>query len=162
MTVGVLLDKMEMYCCPCHYLFQIWIFGYTAKEDSVIKARRTCTVCFFVWGPIGIGGCCLKALDAFSNCQDRSSHLVCPNLCKQKITNLWKFCPNWSLKLQENNEKKNNRCIDLCAFRCLIEASGLKSFTIRVGNYHSLRTSVTSEGAVSHNILYYQQLSIAR
>ena len=32
---------------------------------------------------------------------------------------------------------------------------------ILVGNYFFLENYVTSEGAVSHNVLYYQQLSIA-
>ena len=38
----------------------------------------------------------------------------------------------------------------------------LKSFNIWVRNYLFLKNYVTSEGAVSHNVLYYQQLSIAR
>ena len=38
----------------------------------------------------------------------------------------------------------------------------LKSFIIWVRNYLFLKNYVTSEGAVSHNVLYYQQLSIAR
>ena len=33
---------------------------------------------------------------------------------------------------------------------------------ILVENYFFLENYVTSEGAVSHNVLYYQQLSIAR
>ena len=33
---------------------------------------------------------------------------------------------------------------------------------ILVRNYFFLENYVTSEGAVSHNVLYYQQLSIAR
>ena len=38
----------------------------------------------------------------------------------------------------------------------------MKSFIIRVKNYLFLKDDVTSEGAVSHNVLFYQQLSIAR
>ena len=37
-----------------------------------------------------------------------------------------------------------------------------KSFKIRVRYYLFLKNYVTSEGAVSHNVLYYEQLSIAR
>ena len=38
----------------------------------------------------------------------------------------------------------------------------LKSYSkILVENYVFLKNYVTSEGAVSHNVLYYQQLSIA-
>ena len=40
------------------------------------------------------------------------------------------------------------------------KASGLKSFNIWVRNYLFLKNYVTSEGAVSHNVLYSQQLSI--
>ena len=40
---------------------------------------------------------------------------------------------------------------------------GLKiSSNISVKNYFFLKNYTTSEGAVSHNVLYYQQLSIAR
>ena len=40
---------------------------------------------------------------------------------------------------------------------------GLKlNSDILVRNYFFLKNYVTSEGAVSHNVLYYQQLSIAR
>ena len=42
-------------------------------------------------------------------------------------------------------------------------ASGLKSSIIWAGNYLLLKNEVTSEGAVFHNGLYYnQRLSIAR
>ena len=53
----------------------------------------------------------------------------------------------------------------VCAFRCLRKASNLRSFSgsdILKRNlplFQKLR--YFSEGAVSHNVLYYQQLSIA-
>ena len=38
-----------------------------------------------------------------------------------------------------------------------------KSYSnILVENYFFLKNYITSEGAVSHNVLYYQQLSITR
>ena len=54
----------------------------------------------------------------------------------------------------------------LCALRCLISRPQLwsrnnSSYFILVRNYFSLKNYVTSEGAISHNVLYYQQLSIA-
>ena len=55
-------------------------------------------------------------------------------------------------------------CTNLCAFKSE-KTSGLKSFSdlnILVRNYLLLKNSVTSEGAVFHNVLYYKQLSIAR
>ena len=57
-----------------------------------------------------------------------------------KTTNLWKFELDWSSELQD--ERKNT----------LVTQSCVTSF---------LENYVTSEGAVSHNVLYYQQLSIA-
>ena len=41
------------------------------------------------------------------------------------------------------------------------KVSGLKYLNIWVRNQLFLKNYVTSEGAVSHNVLYYQQLSIA-
>ena len=38
----------------------------------------------------------------------------------------------------------------------------LKSFIILVKSYLFLKNYVSSEGAVTHNVLYYQQLSIVR
>ena len=37
----------------------------------------------------------------------------------------------------------------------------MKSFNICVRNYLFLKNYITSEGAVAHNVLCYQQLSIA-
>ena len=70
-----------------------------------------------------------------------------------KITNLWKFELNWSLKLQDNNERKNT-----LVTQNLILWSGIKFQE----NYLFLENYVTSEGAISHNVLYYQQLPIPR
>ena len=52
--------------------------------------------------------------------------------------------------------------ITLVAQKYVQKASGLKYFSIWVRNYHFLKNYVTSEGSVTHNVLYYQQLSIAR
>ena len=62
-------------------------------------------------------------------------------------------------------EEKTPLSHKLCAFRCLNSRPQLRSriqFNILVRNYFFLKNYVTSEGAVSHNVLYYQQLSIAR
>ena len=57
----------------------------------------------------------------------------------------------------------------LCVFRCLISKPQNQIMWSRnliqilfVQNYFFLKNHITSEGAVSHNVLYYQQLSIAR
>ena len=45
----------------------------------------------------------------------------------------------------------------ICAFRCLAKASGPTPFNIRVRNGLFLKNYVTLtvEGAVSHNVLYF-------
>ena len=53
----------------------------------------------------------------------------------------------------------------LCAFRCLISRPQnliLKSRNRIMENYFFLKNYVTSEGAVSHNVLYHQPLPITR
>ena len=83
-----------------------------------------------------------------------------------KITNLWKFGLTWSSKLQELNERKNTFVSQICVLSDAYTGKrlprGLKSFIIWVRNYLSLKTYVTSDGADSHIVLNYQQLSIAR
>ena len=89
----------------------------------------------------------LKALYIFGNCQ-RPVFSVGESQLSIAVKNLL-------LKLHENNEKQNK-------FVCFLmpqKASGQKSFNIRVRNYLFLKNYVTSEGAVSHNVVYYQQLS---
>ena len=53
----------------------------------------------------------------------------------------------------------------LCAFRCLIlipQILNLRSQKKFMENYFFLKKYVTLEGAVSHNVLYYQPLPIMR
>ena len=50
----------------------------------------------------------------------------------------------------------------VCYQMAIKRVSGLKSFFIWVRNYIFLKNFVTSEGAVSHNLLNYHQLSVAR
>ena len=49
-----------------------------------------------------------------------------------------------------------------CDFRCPSKVSDLKYYHIRVINYLFLKNYDTSDRAVSHNIVYYHQLSIGR
>ena len=76
-----------------------------------------------------------------------------------KITNLWKCCLNWSSNLQVNNERKTPLFHFFVCFQIHKKRLQLKSIIIWVGNY--LSQKLTSEGDVSHNVLSYQQLSIA-
>ena len=57
---------------------------------------------------------------------------------------------------------KNNIVAQLCGFRCILKTSGLMSSNNWMIQYLFFKNYVTSDGAVSHNVLYYQQLSIAR
>ena len=54
---------------------------------------------------------------------------------------------------------KEMNCTTLWAFRCIIKGFSWSLFSW-VSNL-SLKNYVTSEEAVSHNVLYYEQLSIA-
>ena len=103
----------------------------------------------------------LKALNMIGGCQ-RPVFSLGVSQHMHKITNLWKFELNWSSKLQENNEEKTPLLHKFVCFQMPNQTSGLKSIIIWVRNYLFLKNYVTSEGAVSHNVLYYQQLSIAR
>ena len=81
-----------------------------------------------------------------------------------KIKNLWNLWLNWSSKLLENNEAKREKKHPRA--RALSDAE--KRLRPEVFKYLSEElplskiNNVTSEGAVSHNVLHYQQLSIAR
>ena len=59
-------------------------------------------------------------------------------------------------------EKKTPLLDEFVFFQTGTKTSGQKSFIILVRNYIFLKIYATSEGAVSHNVLYYQQLSNAR
>ena len=97
----------------------------------------------------------LKTLDTIGNRQrpvfsrGGSQHM-------HKVTNQWKFELNRSSKLQDNNERKNTLVIHEAV---CFQIWGLEIKFVE--NYFFLENYVTSEGAVSHNVLYHQQLSIA-
>ena len=60
----------------------------------------------------------LKTVDTIGNCQRPVFSL---GVYQHKITNLWKFEPNRSSKLRDNNDRKKHPChTKLCAFICLI------------------------------------------
>ena len=95
--------------------------------------------------------------------KDQYSHSVYPNIM-HKITSLWKFGLNWLLKLKENDERKP----PLLYVPNSVLSDGNKRLLARivfifcVRSYLFLKNYVTLEGVVSHNVLYYQQLSLAR
>ena len=120
------------------------------------------TVCFF-------SAMNVKTVDTIGNCQSLvftvgvSQHM-------HNITNLWilssidrRIC---EILMKEKTPLSHNGHTKLRAFRCLISTPQILNLRsrnqIRRENYFFLENYVTSEGAVSHNVLYYQPLPITR
>ena len=72
----------------------------------------------------------LKTVDTFGNCQ-RPVFSIGVSQHMHKITDLWKFELIWSLKLQDNNERKNT-LVTRSDFTCLI--SRLQILNLRSWN----------------------------
>ena len=84
----------------------------------------------------------------------------------RKITSLWKFGLNWSLKLQENDERNNTLVVQNSV---LLIGIKLEGFWPEVIYYFSEKLPFsqklfyfTSEGVVSHKVLYYRQSTAFR
>ena len=99
---------------------------------------------------------------------DHASQLVYQNIMHY-IVNLSKLELNWSSKLRMNNGRKNALVAQVVCFQMPdFETSKYNSevsksnSNILVRNYFFPENYLTSEGAVSQNVLYYQQLSVAR
>ena len=105
----------------------------------------------------------LKTLYTFGNCQRPVFLIIGVSQHLHKITNMWKFGLNWSSKLWDNKGRKNTLVTRSCVLRCSKSNSEVSksNSNIKVENYFFLENCVTSEGAASHNVLYYQQLSNA-
>ena len=103
----------------------------------------------------------LKTLDDIGNCQ-RPVFSLCVSQHVHKRTNLLKFELNLLLKLQDNSERKNtiNCHTKMCAFRERPQNLILRYRNQIRGKLLVSQNYVTSEGASSHNDLYYQQLPI--
>ena len=96
--------------------------------------------------------------------KDQSSHLLYLNICtKQQI------CENLNSMGSQNCEINNGRKNTLVTRSCVLSDAWFRDLKINFWGlsikfkyfYFFLENFVTSEGAVSHNVLYYQQLSIA-
>ena len=103
-----------------------------------------------------------KALDTFGRfVKDQYSFLVYPNI--HKITNLGKFGPRWSSKLEENNGRKKHpyKTALISAFRCLIlgvsEKLGLP-LPQKLSYFRALHCSLPSKGVCANN--YFDNLPI--
>ena len=93
----------------------------------------------------------------FRNCQ-RPVWSLAVSQHMLKITNLWNFVLNRSLKLRENNERKKHPChTRLCAFRCLISRQ-LKF----MGNYFLKTTLIHMRGEPFLTMFYNINLSPLR
>ena len=105
----------------------------------------------------------LKTLDTIGNCV-RPVFSLAVSQHMHKVTNLWKFELNRSSKLRDNNERNNT----LVTQRCVLSDAWFRDLKFYIWDlkikfveiYFFLGNYVTSEGAVSHNVLYYQQLSV--
>ena len=94
--------------------------------------------------------------------KDQSSHLVYLNICIFEL--------NWSSKLRENNWRRKNTLVTRSVLSQLLKFVTSAKVLISIHEHFSEnklffpKNYVTSEGAVltMFNILYYQQLSIAR
>ena len=139
----------ENGCCAMgSYLILHWYYHYSIETSFTVEFK------------------CLKTLDTIGNCQ-RSVFSLGVSQHVHKITNLWKFELDWSSELRDNYERqKHPSHTKLCAFRCLIsrpQVLNLRSRNrIRGKLLLSRKLYVTSEGAVSHNVLYYQPLPITK
>ena len=119
----------------------------------------------------------LKALYTFGYCH-RPVFSLGVSQHMHKITNMCTVELNWSSKLRDNYERKKPCHTTLCAFRCLNSTpqNQILRFQNQIQifqrNYFFLKNHVTSEhggglppcseGAISHNVLYYQHLSVDR
>ena len=103
----------------------------------------------------------LKTVYTLVIVNDQYSHLVYLNICIKPQT--CETLGSISSKLQEKKrEKKHPVCTTLCAFsRRKIKGSSWSRLIFWVRHYLFLKDYVTSEGAVSQNVLCYKQLPIA-
>ena len=109
----------------------------------------------------------LQTLDAIGNCQ-RLVFTVGVSQHMHQITNLWNFELNRLSKLQDINERKNTLVApsshEVVCFQNLDFKTSKSISKVSKSNLWKItsfpKNFVTSEGAVSHNVLYYQQLSI--
>ena len=101
----------------------------------------------------------LKTLDTISNCQRPVFSLGVSQLM-HTITNLWTFELNRSSKLRDNNERKTPLSHEVVCFHMLDFETPISKSEVSKSNSWKITSFfenyVTSEGAVSHNVLYYQ------
>ena len=103
-----------------------------------------------------------KALDTFGNCQKPVFSLDVSQLYMHKRKKSVKIWIQFVIEVAWEWWKKKSYLYVLSDTK---KASGLMSFidsNMSVRNYFFLKNYISSEGAVSYNVLYYQKLSIAR
>ena len=98
-------------------------------------------------------------MDTFGNCQR-------PVFPLGVSKHAWKFGHNWSSKLQQNNIKEKHPWVlsDVEKGALYLKSNALQeSFNIFSWEITPfLKKHVTSEEAIFHNCVYYQQISITR
>jgi hypothetical protein len=103
----------------------------------------------------------LTAMDTFGNCQRPIFSLgVSQHIHKNnKPVKIW---TQLVINVAKEKLKKNTPLSHKLCFQMLeLSSREFSSNIILLRNYSFLK-NYTSEGAVSHNVLYYQQLSISR
>ena len=103
-------------------------------------------------------------MDTIGNCQ-RPVFPLGVSQHMHKITKLWKFELDWSSELRDNNERKKPALLhQVVCFQMLDFETSISKLEVSKSNSWKItsfpKNYVTSEGAVSHNVLYYQPLPI--
>ena len=94
---------------------QTLILFLLSGSCSLLSKLYICHACYFVTRHN-----LLKTLDTIGNCQ-RPVFSLGVSQHMHKITNLWKFELNWSLKLRDSSERKKHPChTKFCGFKWLI------------------------------------------
>ena len=91
-------------------------------------------------------------LDSFGNCQRPVFSLAVSQHNNNKLAQIWTKLAIQVLRIIMKEEKKT-WLLQMVYFQISKRASNLKSFHILVKNNLFRKTYVTSEGAVSHNII---------
>ena len=92
----------------------LYLHMLTYNRTGFLNYHILVSLSLQVWDLTFLTVCsCLKTLDTFSNCQ-RPVFSLGVSQHVHIITNLWKLGLNWSLTMQENNERKTTLVATIC------------------------------------------------
>ena len=128
------------------------IFGWVCMELSIIT--------ILIWVQKRFVNLKMRNTRAWST-QDRYSHLVHPNILhKVGLTNQWTIWVQLVITVAREQWKKTTIVAQKFVSFQMQKATGLKYFVLGEKLPLSQKLPYFRETAVSHNVLYYQQLSI--